>query len=79
MISQSNRIFPQAEKLDWVMVHRICGEIAVSRSIGDPIYKNFNPGQVVEEYFCWPDGHDMVKFSQQHELLLFTLTDTMEL
>lgn len=50
----------KAEKLDWVMIHRICGEISVSRSIGDPIYKNFIPGQVVQEYFCWPEGHDMI-------------------
>jgi hypothetical protein len=44
----------------WVTIHRVCGEIAVSRSIGDPDYKTFVPGEKVDAFFVWPDGHDQV-------------------
>jgi serine/threonine protein phosphatase PrpC len=40
-----------------VSIYRICGEIAVSRSIGDPAYKNFTPGEHVQTNFFWPEGH----------------------
>ena len=49
-----------ARDVDWVMIYRICGEIAVSRSIGDPDYKNFIPGQNVTAWFDWPQGHEQV-------------------
>lgn len=52
----------KAEQLKWVTIHRICGEIAVSRSIGDPDYKNFIPGAKVTKYFDWPKDHDQVRF-----------------
>jgi hypothetical protein len=39
---------------------RLCGELAVSRSIGDPDYKGFTPGEKVDSCFLWPEDHDMV-------------------
>eukprot|EP00595_Chromulina_sp_UTEXLB2642_P002617 CAMPEP_0196761802 /NCGR_PEP_ID=MMETSP1095-20130614/1099_1 /TAXON_ID=96789 ORGANISM="Chromulina nebulosa, Strain UTEXLB2642" /NCGR_SAMPLE_ID=MMETSP1095 /ASSEMBLY_ACC=CAM_ASM_000446 /LENGTH=423 /DNA_ID=CAMNT_0042111777 /DNA_START=906 /DNA_END=2177 /DNA_ORIENTATION=- len=53
-------VVDKAKNLNWVVIHRICGEIAVSRSIGDPVYKNFIPGAVVDEFFSWPEGHDRI-------------------
>lgn len=47
----------KAKKTQWVTVHRVCGEIAVSRSIGDPDYKGFTPGKVDPYAFCWPVDH----------------------
>lgn len=59
LIRLSNHVV-QAERIDWVVVYRICGEIAVSRSIGDPVYKHFTPGEPVQEYFSWPEGHSHI-------------------
>lgn len=50
----------KAKEVNWVTINRVCGELAVSRSIGDPDYKNFTPGAKVDAYFSWPDGHDQV-------------------
>jgi serine/threonine protein phosphatase PrpC len=50
----------KAQEVNWVTIHRVCGELAISRSIGDPDYKNFVPGEKVQNYFAWPDGHDEV-------------------
>ena len=47
-------------QVDWVTIYRVCGEIAVSRSIGDPDYKSFIPGEKVNAYFLWPETHDQV-------------------
>ena len=50
----------KAQQVNWVTIHRVCGELAVSRSIGDPDYKGFTPGQVVDAAFLWPDGHSQI-------------------
>jgi len=50
----------KAQQVSWVTIHRVCGELAVSRSIGDPDYKGFVPGEKVEALFCWPEGHTQV-------------------
>ena len=47
--------------LSFVTIHRVCGEISVSRSIGDPDYKSFQPGEKVDAFFIWPDGHNQVR------------------
>jgi serine/threonine protein phosphatase PrpC len=36
------------------------GEVSVSRSIGDYPYKGFVPGEVVTDFFSWPENHDMI-------------------
>jgi hypothetical protein len=53
----------KAQQVSWVTIHRVCGEISVSRSIGDPDYKSFIPGEKVDAFFIWPDGHDQVQCS----------------
>lgn len=51
----------KAEKVNWTTIHRVCGEIAVSRSIGDPDYKTFVPGKkVTDAFFLWPKDHDQI-------------------
>lgn len=49
-----------AENINFVTIHRVCGDLAVSRSIGDPDYKNIIPGQIVSNWFPWPDDHNQV-------------------
>ena len=48
----------KAQKVTWVVIHRVCGELAVSRSIGDPDYKRFLPHANVDALFNWPDDHN---------------------
>ena len=48
----------KAQKVTWVVIHRVCGELAVSRSIGDPDYKRFMPHAKVDALFNWPDDHN---------------------
>ena len=51
----------KAEQMTWTTIYRVCGEISVSRSIGDPDYKTFQPGiKKSDGFFIWPDGHDQV-------------------
>jgi hypothetical protein len=61
-----------------VTIYRVCGEISVSRSIGDPDYKSYIPGAKVDAFFIWPEGHDQV-----HELHTYSfyiaVTDTFKL
>ena len=51
----------KAQLVSWVTIHRVCGEISVSRSIGDPDYKSFQPGEKVDAFFIWPEGHNQVR------------------
>ena len=48
----------KAQQVTWVTIHRVCGELAVSRSIGDPDYKRFVPHEKVDALFNWPDDHN---------------------
>ena len=52
----------KAQLVSWVTIYRVCGEISVSRSIGDPDYKTVQPGERVDAFFLWPDGHDQVLY-----------------
>ena len=52
----------KAQKVSWVTIHRVCGELSVSRSFGDPDYKRFIPGAIVDAYFLWPENHNQVSF-----------------
>ncbi len=53
-------ILSLAKQIDWTSVHRVCGDVAVSRSIGDIDYKGFSapPGAVSYDYFNWPENHN---------------------
>lgn len=55
----------KAKDISWVIIYRICGEISVSRSIGDAVYKNFVPGKRVDEPFLWPANHNQVSIVLQ--------------
>jgi serine/threonine protein phosphatase PrpC len=46
-----------AEKISFVTIHRVCGDLAVTRSIGDPDYKRVVPGAPVSQWFPWPEQH----------------------
>lgn len=48
-----------ASGIQWTTIHRVLGEVSVSRSIGDYPYKGFVPGEVVTDFFAWPENHDM--------------------
>ena len=50
----------KAQLVSWVTIYRVCGEISISRSIGDPDYKTICPGERVDAFFLWPEGHDQV-------------------
>lgn len=52
------QIYSRASAMGWVTIHRVIGDIAVSRSIGDPDYKGFVAGEVVTDCLNWPPGHD---------------------
>lgn len=58
-----NRVVEEAKKVTWVINHRVCGELAVSRSIGDPDYKSFTPGEVVTAPFLWPKDHNQIFYA----------------
>lgn len=53
-------VMDKAQNMNWVTIHRVCGELAVSRSIGDPDYKSFVPGARVDAFFNWPENHTQV-------------------
>jgi len=53
-----------AQNMNWVTIHRVCGEISVSRSIGDPDYKNLPKGEkVADGFFMFPPGHSQIFFA----------------
>ena len=49
----------QNNGVETVETYRVCGELSVSRSLGDPDYKGF-PSRT-PAYFCWPKGHSEVR------------------
>lgn len=53
-------IVDKAKDVKWVTINRVCGEIAVSRSIGDPDYKGFMCDEPVKTFFSWPDNHNQM-------------------
>lgn len=57
-------IYNEAKDLNWVDIYRVCGELAVSRSIGDKDYKGFVKGQEITEFYLWPENHDHVRWWQ---------------
>ena len=64
----------KAEQMTWTTIYRVCGEISVSRSIGDPDYKTFQPGiKKSDGFFIWQDGHDQVYRCTLHPVELFFL------
>ena len=64
----------KAEQMTWTTIYRVCGEISVSRSIGDPDYKTFQPGiKKSDGFFIWPDGHDQVYRNSVHPAILLSL------
>lgn len=50
----------KAKNINWVTIYRVCGELALTRSIGDPDYKGFTPGERTDAFFLWPDGHNQI-------------------
>jgi serine/threonine protein phosphatase PrpC len=71
-----------ARNIDFVSIYRVCGDLAVTRSIGDPDYKSVIPGQPVTHWFPWPDGHDKIFNADlvipDPEMTLMTLTSEDE-
>lgn len=54
----------KASGVQFVLINRVCGELAVSRSIGDPAYKGFTPGaEVDDDFFFWPDDHNRIFYA----------------
>ncbi len=51
-------IHSQARTIDWVTIYRVCGDIAVSRSIGDIDYKGFSVPTSNELFLNWPPNHN---------------------
>lgn len=51
-------VVSKAGDISWTSIFRVCGDISVSRSIGDPDYKGFKKGEKVKAFFKWPDDHD---------------------
>jgi len=46
------------KRVQWVTIHRVCGELSVSRSLGDPDFKGFtDDGEPQELFFDFPDDH----------------------
>lgn len=43
--------------MQWVTIHRVCGELSVSRSLGDPDFKGVSVGEVSDAYFDFPEDH----------------------
>ena len=56
-------VVSQAKQVSWVTINRVCGELAVSRSIGDAVLKGFIPGEKVDEWFAWPDDHNNIFYA----------------
>jgi serine/threonine protein phosphatase PrpC len=50
----------QAQNVTYVKIHRVCSELSISRSIGDPDYKGVVPGEEVNAFFLWPDDHNKI-------------------
>jgi hypothetical protein len=59
----------KAQGVTYVKIHRVCAELSISRSIGDPDYKGFIPGETCESFFLWPDDHSKVRV--HHNICLF--------
>jgi hypothetical protein len=53
------------KRVRWVTITRVCGELSVSRSIGDPDFKGFGPseGEPPEFPFNFPEGHSGVFYA----------------
>lgn len=52
--------------MKWVTINRVCGELSVSRSIGDPDFKGFEDeggGGVPDFPFNFPASHSGVFFA----------------
>lgn len=56
--------YDKAKNLDWVTISRVCGELAVSRSIGDPDYKRISKGEIVKSFFSWPENHNKIFYDE---------------
>ena len=51
-----------ASQMNWFITNRVCGEIAVARSIGDWTMKTLPLNEPLPEhtFFDWPPNHDKV-------------------
>mgnify|MGYP003386943413 CR=1 FL=1 len=50
-----------AKQMNWNTIHRVCGELSVSRSVGDADYKVLPLNEPCPDpTFLWPENHNQV-------------------
>jgi len=69
--------------MTWVTIHRVCGEIAVARSIGDADYKSIPVNvKLSDKLFFWPIEHSQILYDDvvipDPEIISFNITQDDE-